>query len=189
MIAEILKNHFDKYYEAPLEAWKHFAGLCEQVAYEKKEVIKQAEKKERYGYFLLEGAIGTFVWTNDQYVCLDLLIESDFFGDELSLHSGLPSPLEIIALEKSSILRISKSNIEELRKTPMGSLLMSIGDQKEIAEKQKKQIKLMTLTAEERYIELLQSKPELIQRISQKDIASYLGISTQSLSRIRRNIK
>ena len=189
MIAEKLKRVFDQYYEAPIEAWKHFAGLCELKEYAKKDVIKKADKREHYGYFLLDGAIGQFVWNNDSYICLDLIIDNDFFGDELSLFSGNPSPIEIIALEDSSVLRITKTNIDKLRQTPMGSLLFAIGDQKSLAEKEEKQIELLTLTAEERYLRLLQNKPELIQRISQKDIASYLGISTQSLSRIRRKIK
>lgn len=188
MIEKTLKEAFDKYYVAPLEAWKYFASLCERIEYQKKETIKQANKIEFYGYFLLNGAIGSFVWSNDTYICLDLLIENNFFGDELSLFSGKSSPIEIKALEPSSVLRISKSNIEALRKTPMGSILFSVGDQKAIAEKEKKQIEFMSYTAEERYFQLLKSRPELIQRISQKDIASYLGISTQSLSRIRRKL-
>lgn len=188
MIEEKLKQAFDKYYEAPIEAWKYLVDLCEQIEFEKKDIIKQADKREEYGYFLLQGAVGMFVWNNDNYICLDLLLENNFFGDEVSLFSGKPSPIEIIALEKSSILRINKSNIEKLRQTPMGSLLFSIGDQRSLVEKELKQIELMTQTAVERYTALIQSKPELIQRISQKDIASYLGISTQSLSRIRRKL-
>ncbi len=189
MIEETLKKAFDKYYEAPLKVWKHLTDLGEQVEYRKKEIIKHPHKKEQFGYFLIKGAIGTFVWNNDNYICLDLLIENDFFGDDLSLFSGKPSSIEIIALENSSVLKISKSNIDKLRKTQMGSLLFSIGDQKAYVEKEKRQIELMTQTAEERYSNLIESRPELIQRISQKDIASYLGISTQSLSRIRRKIK
>jgi len=189
MIAELLKKAFDKYYEAPLEVWKQFADLGEQVEYVKKEIIKEADKKENYGYFLIKGAVGSFVWKNENYVCLDLLIENNFFADEISLFTGKPSPVEIIALEDSTVLKISKSNIDQLRQTPMGVLLFSIGDQNSLIEKEKKQIELLTQTAEERYIQLLQSRPELIQRISQKNIASYLGISTQSLSRIRRKIK
>ncbi len=189
MIEKILKKSFDKYYEAPLGAWKYFVDLCDQVEFAKKDIIKEADKKEHYGYFLIQGAVGSFVWNNDNYICLDLLIDNDFFGDDLSLLSGKPSPIEIKALEKSSVLRISKTNIDKLRQTPMGSLLFPIGDQKALIEKEQKQIELMTLTAEERYLGLLQSRPELVQRISQKDIASYLGISTQSLSRIRRKIK
>jgi CRP-like cAMP-binding protein len=115
-------------------------------------------------------------------------MENNFFSDELSLLSGKSSPIEIIALEKSVVLQINKSNIEKLKQTPMGALLFSAGDQKAIVEKEKKQIDLMSKTAEERYIDLLSKKLEIIQRISQKDIASYLGISTQSLSRIRRNL-
>ena len=129
------------------------------------------------------------LYSDDSYICLDLMIENDFFGDELSLFSGKPSSIEIIALEDSTVLRISKSNIEKVRQTPMGSLLFSIGNQKAYAQKESKQIELMSQTAEERYNNLLESRPELIQRINQKDIASYLGISTQSLSRIRRKIK
>ncbi len=189
MIEFKLKKAFDKYYEAPIEAWKYFVDLCEEMNFEKKAIIKEANKRENYGYFLLEGAVGLFVRNENNYICLDLFIENNFFADELSLLSSKPSPVEIIALEKSSVLRMSKSNMEKLRQTPMGILLFSIGDQQSLLEKQEKQIELMTQTAEERYLQLLQNKPELIQRISQKDIASYLGISTQSLSRIRRQIK
>ena len=189
MIANQLKQAFDQYYEAPIEAWQYFLSLCEQVDFDKKDIIKAANRKERYGYFLLDGAIGQFARSNDNYICLELLVDRDFFGDELSLFSGKSSPIEIIALEKSSILRISKSNIDTLRKTPMGAILFAVGDQKSLVEKEKKQIEMMTQTAEQRYIKLLKDKPELIQRISQKDIAAYLGISAQSLSRIRRTIK
>lgn len=65
MIDEILKKAFDEYYEAPLEVWKYLAGQGEQVACSKKEIIKQAEKKEQYGYFLIKGAVGSFIWNND----------------------------------------------------------------------------------------------------------------------------
>lgn len=188
MVEKILKNAFDKYYEAPIEAWKYFLSLCEQVDYQKKEVIKQANTRERYGYFLLEGAVGMFVWKKEHFICLDLIIEHNFFGDEGSLFSGEASPMEIKALEKSSVLRISKSNIDLLRQTPMGAILFSIGDRNAFVEKEKQQIELMTQTAEKRYLNLLENRPELIQRISQKDISSYLGISTQSLSRIRKKL-
>jgi hypothetical protein len=68
LIEEVIKKAFDKYYEAPLEAWKYFVDLCEKVEYGKKEYIKQAHKKEKYGYFLIKGAVGLFVWKNDKYL-------------------------------------------------------------------------------------------------------------------------
>ncbi|MCB0497026.1 MAG: Crp/Fnr family transcriptional regulator [Cyclobacteriaceae bacterium] len=185
-IEEQLKKAFDPYFEAPIEIWKHFASLCELIYYKKNEIIKEAHRADRYGYFLLEGSVGQFVWKENNFICLDLFLENSFFADDISLMSGKPSAMQIVALEKSSVLRLSRSNIEKLKQTPMGAMLFMIGDQNAYAEKQKQQIEFMTKTAEERYRELMKSKPEILQRISQKHIASYLGITTQSLSRIRR---
>jgi len=188
MIEHKLKKAFDPYFEAPLEAWIYFANLCEEKNYKKNQIIKEAGKTDRYGYFLLEGSCGLFVWKENSYACIDLFLENNFFADDISLITGKASPIEIVALEKSNLLRISKSNIEELKKTPMGGMLFVIGDQNAYAEKQKQQIEFMTKTAEERYLDLFQNQPQLLQRIHQKHIASYLGITTQSLSRIRKKI-
>ena len=110
------------------------------------------------------------------------------FADDLSLLTGKPSPIEIVSLEKSTVLRISKTNIESLKKTPIGSMLFLAGEENSTIEKQSQQIELMTKSAEERYLDLIKNRPEVLQRIHQKHIASYLGITTQSLSRIRKNI-
>jgi len=183
-----LKKAFDPYYEASIETWKKFADLCEEVNYKKNQTIKAANQIEKYGYFLLEGSVGTFVWKKNSFACLNLFLEYSFFADDLSLASRCPTPLEIVALENSSILRISKSNMDILKKKPIGKMLFLIGEQNDNAEKQKQQMDLMTKSAEERYLEILENRPELLKRISQKHIASYLGITTQSLSRIRKKI-
>lgn len=189
MIKYKLKEAFDPYFNAPLEAWKYLSDLCEIVSYKKNQIIKQADQVERHGYFLLEGSCGSFVWKENQNVCLDLFLENSFFADDISLLSGNPSPIEIIALEKSTVLRISKSNMEHLKQTPMGKMIFMAGAQNDFAEKQKQHLDFLTRTAEDRYLDLLKNRPELLLRIHQKHIASYLGITTQSLSRIRKKIK
>jgi len=189
MLAEILKKSFDKYYNAPIEAWERFASLCDVVEFKKNEVIKQSETRAKYGYFLLEGSVGSFVWKENNFICTDLFLEFNFFGDDVSLLSGKPSPLEILSLEKTKMLRMSKSNIEILKKTQIGSKLFLAGEQSSFSDKQNQQIETMTLTAEERYHKLMETNPELLQRISQKYIASYLGITPQSLSRIRKKLQ
>ncbi len=83
---------------------------------------------------------------------------------------------------------MSKANIDILQKTQIGSMLFLEGEKNTNQDKQKMQIESMTLTAEERYGRLLEERPELLQRVAQKHIASYLGIIPQSLSRIRKNI-
>ena len=186
MLATTLKKSFDPYYEAPIEVWERFASLCEEVTYKKNEVIKQSFTTAKHGYFLLEGSVGLFVWKENNAICTDLFLENNFFADDLSLFSGKPSPVEIRVLEPSKMLRLTRSNIEILKSTPIGTLLFLAGEQNTNLEKQSQQIETMTLTAEERYHNLMEKNPELLQRISQKHIASYLGITPQSLSRIRK---
>lgn len=120
-------------------------------------------------------------------VCLDFAFEHDFFADTMSLFSGQPSPVEVIALEDCEMLRISKSNIEELKQTEIGRLLFLMAAEDDFVKKQQQQIDLLLKTAEERYQDLLKNQPQLLLRVPQKFIASYLGITPQSLSRLRRN--
>lgn len=188
MLAQKFKQVFDPHYNAPIEVWEYFASLGEIVIYQKNEVIKASNAVERHGYFLLEGSSGLFVWKENNFVCLDLFLENNFFADDLSLNSGNPSPIEIVALEASTVFRMSKSNIDELKKTPMGTLLFMVGSEKDFANKQQQHLDFLTKTAEERYENLLAERPEILKRIPQKHIASYLGITPQSLSRIRKKI-
>ncbi len=188
MIEKKLKEAFDPYYEAPIEVWRRFYSLCEEVQFKKNQKIKIESTKARFGYFLLQGAVGSFVWKKNNYACLEFFFEGSFFADDYSLITGLPSDLEIIALEDSSILQISKTNIDILKDTPIGKNLFLIGEQNDNALKQKHQMDLMVKSAEERYLDLLNDRKDILERISQKHIASYLGITKQSLSRIRRKI-
>lgn len=189
MYAQKLKKSFDKYFDAPIEAWATFTDLCEYVEFRKNETIKPYGHAEKYAYFILSGACGIFLWNDSNYVCLDIVFEEDFFADHMSLITGQPSPLETIALEKTKALRISKSNINKLKETHFGAILFMIGAEHSFVEKQQQQIDLLTKTAEERYQLLIEKgDPKLIKRIAQKHIASYLGITPQSLSRIRKKL-
>ena len=186
MFEKQLKEAFDPYYQAPIESWVKFEKHAEEVFYKKNEIIKASHSIGHYGYFLLKGAVGSFVWKKNNFACLDIFLENSFFADDYSLTSGNPSPLEIRSLEACHLLRLHRSNIEELKKSSIGKMLFLVGEQQDNAKKQHQQIELMTKTAEERYQEILENQPELLRRIPQKHIASLLGITSQSLSRIRR---
>ncbi len=188
MLEHRLKASFDKYFEAPLEAWRQFACLCELVHFRKNEIIKPYGQVERFGYFIMSGSGGVFLWKENNYVCLDLMFEDAFFADYMSLITRQPSPLETMALENSEMLRISRQNIDLLKGTPMGQIIFLISAEWSFVEKQQQQIDLLLKTAEQRYLDLIETHPHIIRRTPQKHLASFLGITTQSLSRIRRKI-
>lgn len=186
MLAEILKKSFDKYFNAPIEAWKEFAEFCEPIFFAKDEVIKQQNTKEKYFYFIIKGSAGVFLWKENNFVCLDFAFENSACCDYMSLLTKEPTELEVVALEKSEMIRISSTNFYNLSNKSVGQIIMQMTAEASFVEKQQQQIELLTMTAEERYRILETKFPDIHQRITQKHIASYLGITPQSLSRIRK---
>lgn len=185
MLAEILKKSFEKYFNAPIEAWKEFAEFCEPINFAKDGIIKHQNKKEKYFYFIIKGSAGIFLWKENNFVCLDFAFDNNFCGDYMSLLTQKPTELEVVALEKSEMVRISRDNFYNLSQKSVGQVIMQKSAESSFVEKQQQQIELLTKSAEERY-RILQTKfPNIHQRIAQKHIASYLGITPQSLSRIR----
>lgn len=186
--AQILKAAFDTYYPAPLDAWKDFADKCEVVEIKKDTVLKQSNTSEKHFYFIVHGMIGVFLWKENNQVCLDFAFENHFFADYMSLLTGQSTPIKIMVLEDATLFRISRKDYLELGSTEIGTILMRVAAENSFISKQQQQIDLLTKTAEQRYSELFQQLPEVVQRVAQKHLASYLGITPQSFSRIRKNI-
>lgn len=185
IIEEKIKQAFDPYFNAPLEAWKSFADLGEIITTAKDQIIKNANTTEKYLSFILKGSGGILLWNNNNFVCIDLCYEEEFFGDYMSFLNQQPTPLEVVTFEPSELFRISKANFDRLSNTEFGDKICRFASEALFVHKQKQQIDILTRTATERYIELQAIQPKILQRTPQKHIASYLGITPQSLSRIR----
>lgn len=188
MNAEKLKRSFDPYYEVPLHIWEAFADRCETVSVQKEQILKHAHERERYFYFILQGSAGIFLWKKANFVCLDFAFENSFYCDYMSFLSGEPSPLQTMALEDSGMLRISRKNFFDLGARPAGQTILRIAAEISFSDKQQQQIDLLTKGAAERYRALNHKFPGIMLRTPQKYIASYLGITPQSLSRLRKTV-
>ena len=186
-IPYLLKAAFDPVFEAPITVWETFAGFCTEQWFEKEAIVKNSHTQEKYLYFILNGSGGIFLWHNNNYVCTDLCFENDFFGDYMSFLNGQSSPLEVITFEPTRLLCISAENFEKLSQTEAGSKLRGMAAEGLFMHKQQQQIDMLTKTAGQRYDDLHARVPGIFQRVPQKYIASYLGVTPQSLSRIRTN--
>lgn len=188
-IAHQMKEFFDQYHVAPLEEWSSFARLLKPHSFAKNEIIKEEFGAEKYLHFILKGSAGSFVWKDNNTVCLDLLYENDFLSDYMSLLMQKPSPIYIQAIEPLQVVSITGEQLQKVyHHVPMAERVGRIAAESLFIHKQKQQIELLTLTAEQRYQKLLERQPQIILRTPQKHIASYLGVTPESFSRIRRNI-
>lgn len=184
--AEILKKEFDRFFAAPMEAWEQFVEHCEPVHYGSEEVLKSQGESERYFYFILKGSAGIFLWKDDGFVCLDFAFDRQFCADYMSLLTRQPTPLQLMTLEESEMLRMKAGDFQMLTQKTVGSVIRLVSAEMSFIDKQMQQIELLTSSAAERYRLLQERFPGIDHRIAQKHIASYLGITPQSLSRIRK---
>lgn len=187
-LARTFKAAFDPYFDAPLNIWETFTGQGELIQTKKNEVIKKYGEREKYFYFILEGSGGVMLYHNNNYLCIDLCYDGDFFGDYLSFLSRQKTDLEVICFEPCTLFRINQQNFQELAKTEYGRIICKIASDSLFIHKQTQQLELLSKTAEQRYIEILEKQPKIIQRTPNKYIASYLGITPESFSRIRKKI-
>lgn len=184
-----IKQAFDPYFNVPLEAWKSFADQGEIITTSKDETIKKSSTIENYLNFILRGSGGILLWNNNNFVCIDLCYEGEFLGDYMSFLNQQQTPLEVVTFEPSELFRISKSNFDKMsNNTEIGNKICRFASEALFIHKQKQQIDILTQTATERYVEMLSKQPNIIQRTPQKYISSYLGITPQSLSRIRKKL-
>jgi CRP-like cAMP-binding protein len=200
----LLKSSFDVFFEAPKEAWEEFANQCEVVSFKKEEVIKSQNSTEKFFYFIIKGSVGIFLWKENNFVCLDFAFDGHFCADYMSLLTEKPTPLQVVALENTQMLRMSVNSYDYLTRQPVpittqnneivhvqpnGMALRLVAAEMSFVGKQQQQIELLTKSAKERYEILLSQFPDIQNRIAQNHIASYLGITPQSLSRIRKQSK
>jgi CRP/FNR family transcriptional regulator, anaerobic regulatory protein len=110
-------------------------------------------------------------------------------GDLAGFHFNEAATLSVQALEDSYILEVSKSDIEGMYlQVPALERLFRIMAQRTLAVLQKRFLLTISAHAEERYKELLQRHPGIEQLVAQHQIASYLGILPESLSRMKKKL-
>lgn len=109
-----------------------------------------------------------------------------WMGDLYSFLTGEASEYNIEALEDSELLLITKPSWDLLLdEVPAFERYFRILIQNNLIATQRRLMRTMTTTAEERYQKLLQDFPDIVQRVPQHMIASYIGITRETLSRLR----
>ncbi len=188
-IANHLKNIFDPSFKMDIKKWEVFSEHLSVRKFNKNEFIKKANETEKYLNFIVKGTVGNFIFHNSKETCISLSIDNNFSSDYFSFLNQKPSLIYIVALENTEVLSITNSDLSNLYSNSNSGIWLgkTIAEQLFI-QRQQIQIDLLTLTAKERYLKLLSEKPKLFQKVSLKFIASYLGITPESLSRLRKEI-
>jgi CRP-like cAMP-binding protein len=186
----IFLEELQKRVVVPEGEYEPFLALWEWRSFKKNEFIMRAGEVPAFSIFVLKGCLRQYIIgeSGDEHI-IYFAEERHWIGDLPAMRNGIPSAFYFQALEPCELLVITAENWEKVFvQFPWWASAHITGYQKWAARMQQQQAEAISETAETRYLNLLKSKPALFQRVPQHYIASYLGVSPETLSRIRRKI-
>lgn len=151
--------------------------------------LLEAGEIERYIYFLSSGIVKGYQNVDGKLVVQHLVSEQDFFTSLDSFMSETPSLDYYKTITDCKLIKISKSDFELLeKKVSFWSNFVKTVTNAHLNCKLERVKDFQVLTAKERYIKFVNQYPKLALNVSVDNIASFLGIEPQSLSRIRKQV-
>ena len=189
-VKQLLKENITKHISLSEEKADEFCELFGSRFVKKKDFLLKAGEVCRFEGFVTKGLFRIYHIDKDGVdQVLYFAAEDWWVADIDSFTNERPSWLYIEALEDAEVLLISKQDKEfAYRNIPEIEKLFRIMTQKTHVFLQRRIIDNMSKTADERYIEFIERYPQLYQRLSNLQIAAYLGISHEFLSKIRKKI-
>jgi len=144
----------------------------------------------KYESFITKGCVKTYYQDENGFEhVIDFCIEEWWADDLYSLLTQTPAKTSIKAIEPTEVLQISKVDLELLyQKVPKLERFFRILFQNAYITQREQINQALAANAEERYLTFLKKKPYAARRFSQKDIASYLGITPQFLSAMKKKL-
>ncbi len=189
MYAEIEK-HISKYIECTPQEWSRFTSVLIHKKLRKKQYLIQEGDVVEYEYYVVKGCLKAYhVDTDGNQHIVQFAIEDWWISDFKAFFKEEKARLNIDCIEASEVIGIKKSDLEKLYlEIPNLERFFRIKLTNAFVSFQDRILSALEKTNAERYLEFLETYPNIEQRISNYHIANYLGIKPESLSRLRRQI-
>ncbi len=188
MSKKAFRDFIHQYEKLTDEEWEMVAKRLHPLHLKKGDILLKEGQICNHIWFLQQGFLRFFIWKDGEAISKFFTLAPYTFTSQRSFNLRQPTKENIEVLEDSIIWEIGFDDNQKLMQIPSYNTFV----RKLIQEVQHftEQImeSLQNKTAEERYRVILEKNPKFMQRVSLKHLASFLGITPQSLSRIRKNI-
>jgi CRP-like cAMP-binding protein len=190
MNCNLLLSNISRHISLSPEEIAFFTSLLKPKPVKNGEFLLREGNICKYESFVVRGCLKTYyVDENGFEHIIDFSIEEWWADDLYSLLTQTPSKSNIKAIEDTDIIQISKPDLELLyQKIPKFERFFRILFQNAFITQREQINQALSASAEERYILFMKQKPYAEKRFSQKDIASYLGVTPQFLSALKKRL-
>ncbi|WP_435622741.1 Crp/Fnr family transcriptional regulator [Flagellimonas sp.] len=166
-----------------------FLDIFQTENYAKNHLLIHPNQKVEHQYFVLNGCLRTYlIDSSGKEHTMQFAVENWWVSDYLAYYKGGLSIFYVECLEACQLMKVRKQDLEEMfLSLPIIESYFRLQLENAFAAFQKRILSSLNLTAQERYSQFIQIYPDIEQRVKNYQIASYLGITPESLSRLRKN--
>ena len=190
MNTQALIEYFDRILALDEKEIAFVKNVYKERRIKKRQFILQEGEICKHNTYVLEGCFRMYLVDDDgKEHNLQFAIENWWIGDIGSFVTEQPSKLNVEAIENSIILQVSKEDqLKLFTDYPKFNQIFRVLAENALVGLQRRVLQNISSTAEERYLDFLERHPDLFNRISNVQIASYLGVTPEFLSTIRKKI-
>nr|WP_262906966.1 Crp/Fnr family transcriptional regulator [Tenacibaculum maritimum] len=161
-----------------------------KINFKKGDIVLHSNEEVKYQYYILEGCLRTFfIDKKGKEHTMQFAINDWWISDYIGYFSATKSVLTIECIENATLLRVTKEAVEKTYDSiPKIERFFRKKMERAFVSFQRRILSNLSQSAKERYINFTETYPNIEQHVKNYHIASYLGITTESLSRIRKEI-
>lgn len=186
---ELIHKYYKDNFNISDRDWEVFASKLEYHEFPKKQTILHEGQVENYLSFIETGLVRFYIPKEENELTFAFVFNHNFFSAYDSFLTQSPSKYRVETITDSSFWRISYNDLQAVyAETEIGNLIGRKASEELFIKKSERELSLLNKSPEERYLDLFSEKPEVIKEIPLKYIASYIGVTPQALSRIRKRI-
>lgn len=184
-----LREYYDNIIRLQENEWQFIAAHFVRRTYRKGDLITQAGATEQYLSFIESGMVRYFIPGEEDELTFHFSFQKEFTCAYDSFLTRTASEYTLQALSDLTLWSIGYSDLQDVyAQTKAGNYLGRFAAEQLFLSKSSREISLLKYTAKERYLRLFTEQPRILRQIPLKYVASYIGITPQALSRIRKQI-
>ncbi|TJY35978.1 Crp/Fnr family transcriptional regulator [Pontimicrobium aquaticum] len=178
-----------RYLELTSEETFAFAECIPIKTFKKGDILLREGQVSRDSYFVIKGCIRKYYIIDGEERTTEFYVEDESVASLQSYKNRTPANHYFECVEDCRLAVLNYDKEQELfKRVPKYEALCRMSMENDFGEQQEALAKFITSSPEERYKNLLETRPDLLQRVPQYHLASYLGVKPESLSRIRKRI-
>ena len=183
---DTLHKYVSRYIVFSDEEFAFLAQMLEVRNFDKKQRLIREGETEYYLNFIVKGLARKFFYKNKEEMVTQIAKETDLINSSDSFLSGTPSHYVVETIEPTTFFSITKENMEKLylanhKMERLGRLIVT----QLFLDKESWEYDRMRLDSHERFIHFMQDNSDLLQRVPQKYLASYLNMKPETFSRLK----